>query len=81
MIGSKFAQYEIISLLGKDGMGEVYRARDSRLNRYVAIKFLAGDATDAPARLRFQREAQTASSLNHPHIISAYGIGEFDGRQ
>src|SRR5215510_9366816 len=81
MIGSKLAQYEITSLLGKGGMGEVYRAKDSRLNRYVAIKFLAGDVIDAPARRRFQREAQTASSLNHPHIITVYDIGEFEGRQ
>jgi hypothetical protein len=81
MIGSKLAQYEVTSLLGKGGMGEVYRAKDNRLNRYVAIKFLAGDATDAPARRRFQREAQTASSLNHPHIITVYDIGEFEGRQ
>src|SRR5215510_1674030 len=81
MIGSKLAQYEITALLGKGGMGEVYRAKDTRLNRYVAIKFLAGDVTDAPARRRFQREAQTASSLNHPHIVTVYDIGEIDDQQ
>src|SRR5262245_16051649 len=81
MIRSKLAHYEITSLLGKGGMGEVYRAKDIRLNRYVAIKFLSGDVTDAPARRRFQREAQMASSLNHPHIMTVYDIGEFEGRQ
>jgi Tol biopolymer transport system component/predicted Ser/Thr protein kinase len=62
-------------------MGEVYRARDTRLNRIVAIKFLPTDLGDAVARRRFQQEAQTASSLNHPHIITVHEAGEWEGRQ
>ena len=62
-------------------MGEVYRARDTRLNRSVAIKFLASDLGDPVARRRFQQEAQTASSLNHPHIITVHEAGEWQSRQ
>ena len=62
-------------------MGEVFRARDLRLNRDVAIKFLAAEIGDEAARQRFQREAQLASSLNHPHIVTVYDVGEFEGRQ
>ncbi len=62
-------------------MGTVYRAHDSKLNRTVAIKFLSDEFADAAARRRFQREAQTASSLNHPHIVTVYDAGEFEGRQ
>ena len=62
-------------------MGVVYRATDRRLNRPVAIKFLSTEIADATARQRFQREAQTASSLSHPHIIVVHDAGEFDGRQ
>src|SRR5213594_364478 len=62
-------------------MGTVYRAVDTKLNRPVAIKFLAGDLADAPARRRFQREAQMASSLNHPHILTVYDAGEVESRQ
>jgi serine/threonine protein kinase/Tfp pilus assembly protein PilF len=62
-------------------MGAVYRALDTKLNRPVAIKLLSDDLADAAARRRFQREAQTASSLNHPHIVTVYDIGEVDGRQ
>ena len=62
-------------------MGEVYRALDTKLNRPVAIKFLSGELADADARRRFQREAQTASSLNHPHIVTVHDVGELDGRQ
>jgi serine/threonine protein kinase len=61
-------------------MGEVYRALDSRLSRPVAIK-VSADLAGVGARRRFQREAQTASSLNHPHILSVYDVGEVDGRQ
>ena len=59
----------------------VYRAQDSKLNRPVAIKFLFDDVADTTARRRFQREAQLASSLNHPHILTVYDIGEYEGRQ
>jgi tetratricopeptide (TPR) repeat protein/tRNA A-37 threonylcarbamoyl transferase component Bud32 len=62
-------------------MGVVYRALDTKLNRPVAIKLLSDDLADAAARRRFQREAQTASSLNHPHIVTVYDVGEVDGRQ
>ena len=56
-------------------------ASDTRLNRPVAIKFLSDELADAAARRRFQREAQTASSLNHPHILTVHDAGEIDGRQ
>lgn len=62
-------------------MGEVYRARDTRLNRPVAIKFLSSEIADAVARRRSQQEAQTASSLNHPHILTVFEAGEWEGRQ
>src|SRR5262244_683032 len=71
-IGTHLGSHEITALLGKGGMGEVYRARDLKLNRDVAIKILPGDLVDAAARRRFQREAQMASSLNHPHILTVY---------
>jgi serine/threonine protein kinase len=62
-------------------MGEVFRAFDTKLNRPVAIKFLSAELADAAARRRFQREAQTASSLNHPHILTVHDAGDFEGRQ
>jgi serine/threonine protein kinase len=62
-------------------MGTVYRAFDTKLNRPVAIKFLSSDLADADARRRFQREAQLASSLNHPHILTVHDAGEFEGRE
>jgi Tol biopolymer transport system component len=62
-------------------MGEVYRATDTKLGRGVAIKFLSDRLADAAGRRRFQREAQMASSLNHPHILTVYDVGEHDGRQ
>lgn len=62
-------------------MGQVYKARDTRLNRHVAIKFLSDELADVVARRRFQREAQTASSLNHPHILTVHDVGEVEGRQ
>src|ERR1700675_1325757 len=67
--------------LGAGGMGEVFRALDTKLNRPVAIKFLSDGLADPAARRRFQREAQTASSLNHPHILTVHDAGEFEGRQ
>ena len=73
--------YRIEAPLGEGGMGVVYRAFDTKLNRPVAIKFLSGHLGDADARRRFQREAQTASSLNHPHIVTVHDAGEFEGRQ
>ena len=73
--------YEVQAPIGAGGMGVVYRALDTKLNRPVAIKFLSDDLADAAARRRFQREAQTASSLNHPHIVTVHDAGEFEGRQ
>ncbi len=79
--GSQIGPYEIVALLGSGGMGDVYRARDTRLNREVAIKFLANAVDDPLAISRFQQEALTASSLNHPHILTVFERGESDGRQ
>ena len=79
--GSQIGPYEIVALLGSGGMGDVYRARDTRLNREVAIKFLANAVDDPLAISRFQQEALTASSLNHPHILTVFERGEIDGRQ
>jgi len=79
--GSKFGPYEILESIGAGGMGVVYRALDTKLNRPVAIKVLSGDVGDIDARRRFQREAQLASSLNHPHIVTVYDVGEIEGLQ
>lgn len=78
--GTQFGRYEIRSQLGVGGMGEVYRARDSRLNRDVAIKVLLDSCVRDPERLaRFEREAQVLASLNHPNIASIYGLEERNG--
>jgi serine/threonine protein kinase len=79
--GTTLGPYRIESILGKGGMGVVYRALDTRLNRPVAVKFLSQALADAAARHRFQREAQMASALNHPHILTVYDAGDFEGRQ
>src|SRR5580698_6229963 len=79
--GTELGQYRIESAIGAGGMGVVFRAYDSKLHRPVAIKFLSDGLADAAARRRFQREAQMASSLNHPHILTVYDVGEFQGRQ
>jgi len=79
--GTLVGSYRIESPLGEGGMGTVYRALDTKLNRPVAIKFLSDALADAAARRRFQREAQMASSLNHPHILTVYDVGEFEQRQ
>jgi len=79
--GTQWGSYRIESVLGTGGMGTVYRAVDTKLNRTVAIKILSDDLADAAARRRFQREAQLASSLNHPHILTVYDVGEAQGRQ
>ena len=80
-VGHRIGAYQVQGPLGEGGMGVVYRALDTKLNRHVAIKLLSDDLADAAARRRFQREAQTASSLNHPHILTVHDVGEFDGRQ
>jgi Tol biopolymer transport system component/predicted Ser/Thr protein kinase len=79
--GIRLSHYELLEHIGSGGMGDVYRARDTKLNRSVAIKFLSADLADPSARRRFQREAQMASSLNHPHILTVYDTGEFEGQQ
>jgi Tol biopolymer transport system component len=78
--GTKLGPYEIVSPTGAGGMGEVYRARDTRLQRTVAVKILPSQlAEDPDARQRFEREARTISSLNHPNICTLYDIGQQDG--
>src|SRR5262245_44448407 len=73
--GTRLGPYEILSPLGAGGMGEVYRARDSRLNRDVAIKILPDAfAADADLMTRFSREAQVLAALNHPNIAQIYGV-------
>src|ERR1700724_907341 len=77
--GTKLGPYEIESPLGAGGMGEVYRARDSRLDREVAIKVLAADlSSDASLKQRLEREAKAISKLSHPHICTLYDIGHQD---
>src|SRR5881296_3235120 len=80
-IGTQVGAYRIEATLGQGGMGVVYRALDTKLNRRVAVKFLSNEIADATARRRFQREAQMASSLNHPHILTVHDAGEWGGRQ
>jgi serine/threonine protein kinase/tetratricopeptide (TPR) repeat protein len=78
--GTRLGPYEIIAALGAGGMGEVYRARDTRLNRTIAIKILPRDVANDPDRLRrFEQEAQAASALNHPNILTIYDIGQENG--
>ena len=78
--GTQLGPYEIAAPLGAGGMGEVYRARDTRLDRSVAIKILPADLSgDAVRRQRFEREAKVVSSLNHPNICTLYDIGQQDG--
>ena len=80
MIGTRLGSYEVLAKLGEGGMGEVYRARDSRLGREVALKILPGTFAGDPDRVaRFEREAQVLASLNHPHIGTIYGFEETNG--
>src|ERR1700758_3544979 len=78
--GTKLGPYEIVSALGAGGMGEVYRARDTRLGRDVAIKVLPQHlSADPDLKARFEREAKAISTLSHPHICHLYDIGSQDG--
>ncbi len=77
--GDKLGPYEILAPIGKGGMGEVYRARDTRLHRDIAVKVLLQDFGTGPAEERFLREARAASALNHPHICAVYDVGEAAG--
>lgn len=81
MIGRTISHYRIEEKLGEGGMGVVYRATDLSLSRSVAVKFLSSEFADEERRRRFQREAQTASSLNHPHILTVFEAGTVDGQQ
>src|SRR5215470_15047958 len=77
---TRLGPYELLQPIGAGGMGEVYRARDTRLERAVAIKILPAHLSSDPIRKqRFEREAKTISSLNHPHICTLYDVGQHDG--
>jgi serine/threonine protein kinase len=80
LVGRTISHYQVLSLLGAGGMGEVYLARDPRLDRTVALKILPGElAADADRMQRFTREAKAASALNHPNVATIYDVGESDG--
>ena len=77
--GTRLGPYEIATLIGAGGMGEVYRARDTRLDRPVAVKILHGDSGSPERRSRFEREARAIAAFTHPHICTVYDVGHSDG--
>src|SRR5271170_6157978 len=78
--GTKLGPYEILAPLGAGGMGEVYRARDTRLGREVALKILPPEVADDPSRRqRFELEARAVAALNHPNIVAVFDVGHGDG--
>ena len=78
--GTRLGPYEILGPIGAGGMGEVYRARDTRLGRDVAVKVLPGEVSHTPERLhRFEQEARLAGSLNHPNVLTVFDVGAHEG--